>query len=141
MAFVEYNSRDVDYSTPYKTFNDLSNSDTIYIIDFKQLQFEPFTIDKYRKKEVNYNIHDHNHIEVEFTIKDTYDFMRVSDGNRYFAKVSLNYVDTYIATDERICDVIIDLLKSRNTYQYGVFSNIFGNPLEGKFEPKNVKLR
>lgn len=141
MAFVEYNPREVDYSTPYKTFTNLNDGDTIYIIDFKQLKVEPVIIDKYRKKEVNYNIHDHNHIEVEFTIKDTYNFMRVSDGNRYVAKVSLNYADTYIVTDERICDVIIDLLRSRNAYQYGVFSSIFGNPLERKFEPRNVILR
>jgi len=142
MAFIDYEPREIDYSTPYKTFLDLNNGDTVYIVNFQELKLEPITIENYKHKNNNYNIHEHNHIEVECKLKDVYNgWIRIFDGNTYINKVSLDYIDTYITTDERIGDIVISLLKSRNNYQWGVFKNIFGNPSSTYIDPSKIKLR
>lgn len=140
--FVDYTQiPDVDYSRVYKTFNDLETNDEIYEIDFIELKLIPIKIEIIEKKKSSYGIHDLNRYEVLFNIIDEKNIItRVYDGNQYLSKVNINYKDRFLCTDKRIGEVVIDILRGRNNYQWICFLNIFGNPLEGKFEPAHIKL-
>ena len=143
MTYVDWSKiKDVDYSIEYKTFNELKDDDTIYEIDFKELTLIPLVIEDYKKEKRSYGIHDLNRFEVLFKIKDEkYSITRVSNGNQYISKVNINYEERFLTTDKRIGEEIIDLLRARNSYQWSVFSNIFGHPLSGKFEPRHTILK
>ena len=143
MAFVDWSEiKDIDYSKPYKTFNDLETNDEIYEINFKELTLIPVNIEIVEKKKSSYGIHDLNRYEVLFKIIDEqYSITRVNDGNQYLSIAHINYKERFFCTDKRIGEVILDILRHRNSYQWSCFSNIFGNPLAGKFEPAHIKLR
>lgn len=143
MAFIDWSEvEDIDYSRPYKTFNDLKTNDEIYEINFKELTLIPVNIEIVEKKKSSYNIHDLNRQEVLFNIiGEQYDIARVYDGNQYLSSVHINYKERFFCTDKRIGEVILDILRHRNSYQWSCFSNIFGNPLDGKFEPAHIVLR
>ena len=140
--FVDYTQiPDVDYSRLYKTFNNLETNDEIYEIDFKELKLIPIKVEIVEKKKSSYGIHDLNRYEVLFNIIDEKNSItRVYDGNQYLSKVNINYKDRFLCTDKRIGEVVIDILRSRNNYQWICFSNIFDNPLTSKFEPAHIKL-
>ena len=140
--FVDYTQiPDVDYSKIYKTFNDLETNDEIYEIDFKKLKLIPIKVEIVEKKKSSYGIHDLNRYEVLFNIiNEKNSITRVYDGNQYLSKVNINYKDRFLCTDNRIGEVVIDILKSRNNYQWTCFSSIFDNPLTSRFEPAHIKL-
>lgn len=142
MAYVDWSEiKPVDYSRPYKTFNDLETNDEIYEIDFRNLKIIPIKIEIVEKSKSSYGIYDLNRQEVLFNIiGEKYSITKVNDGNQYLSKIHINYTERFLCTDKRIGEVILDILRHRNSYQWGCFSNIFGNPLEGKFEPRNIKL-
>lgn len=139
MAFVDWSSvKEIDYSKPYKTFIDLKDGDAIFLIDFKKLELKTLYIENISTKENNaYKVN--NRIEVSFVIPDV-NYIRISDGNKYLDRVHINYKDEYLTTDERIGETILSLLRSRNEYQWGCLTGIFGNQLSGKFEPAHIKL-
>jgi len=140
--FVDYTQiPDVDYSKLYKTFNDLETNDEIYEIDFIELKLIPIKVEIVEKKRSSYRIHDLNRYEVLFNIIDEKNSItRVNDGNQYLSIANINYKERFFCTDKRIGEVVLDILRHRNSYQWSCFSNIFGNPLAGKFEPAHIKL-
>lgn len=142
MAFVDWSEiEDIDYSTPYKTFNDLKTNDEIYEIDLKLLKIIPIKVEIVEKKKSSYGIHDLNRQEVLFNIiGEKYSITRVSNGNQFLSMVSINYKDRFLCTDKRIGDVIIDILRHRNNYQCACFEEIFGHPFAGRYEPAHIKL-
>lgn len=137
-----YNPEKKDYSIPYKTFNDLKNGDKIFVIDYKSLEIIEYEISDYENKKSN-DYYKVNCIEVSFRIPalENYNIMRIYNGNTFIFKTSYNYKDLFICTDKRICEVIIDLLHSRNNYQWSCFSEIFGHPLAGKFESRHIVIK
>lgn len=145
MAFCVHEVK--DYSTPYKTFNDLDLDDNIYIIDIKNVSYKKYQIKEYIKEESK-SYYKQNCFEIEFKIDVDGKLKKfnVYDGNRFLEKVTLfsntynNDEDTFISTDERICELVIEILKSRMNYQWGEFLRIFGNPLAGKYEPRHIVL-
>ena len=139
MAFVDWSSvKEIDCSKPYKTFIDLKDGDAIFLIDFKKLELKTLHIENISIKENNaYKVN--NRIEVSFVIPGV-NYIRISDGNKYLDRVHINYKDEYLTTDERIGETILSLLRSRNEYQWGCLTGIFGNQLSGKFEPAHIKL-
>ena len=141
--FVDYTQiPDVDYSKLYKTFNDLETNDEIYEIDFIELKLIPIKVEIVEKKRSSYRIHDLNRYEVLFNIIDEKNSItRVNDGNQYLSIANINYKERFFCTDKRIGEVVLDILRHRNSYQWSCFSNIFGNPLAGKFEPAHIKLK
>ena len=143
MTYVNWDKiQDVDHSLEYKTFNDLQDGDEIYEVDFKELKLIPLIIENYRKDKASYGIHDLNRFEAIFSIKDEKNSItRAYNGNQYFAKFHINYQDRFLTTDKRIGEEIINLLRARNSYQWNEFSNIFGHPLSGKYEPRHIVLR
>ena len=142
MAFVDWSEiEDIDYSIPYKTFNDLETNDEIYEIDFMELKLIPIKVEIVEKKKSSYGIHDLNRYEVLFNIIDEKNSItKVSDGNQYLSIAHINYKDRFLCTDKRIGDVIIDILRHRNNYQWACFEEIFGHPFAGRYEPAHIKL-
>ena len=146
MAFYEPEVK--DYSIPYKTFNDLYLDDNIYIIDIKNVSYEKYKIKEYIKEESK-SYYKQNCFEIEFKIEVDGKLKKfnVYDGNRFLERVTLfsntynNDEDTFISTDERICELVIEILKNRMDYQWREFSRIFGNPLAGKYESRHIILR
>ena len=138
MAYVDWNQvKEVDCSKPYKTFLDLKDGDAIFLIDFKNLELKTLYIENISTKENNsYKIN--NRFEVSFVIPGI-EYVCISDGNRYLDRVHINYKDEYLTTDERIGQTIIDLLRSRNSYQWNCLTDIFGNPTN-KYVKKEIRL-
>ena len=146
MAYVDITQfKDYDYSVPYKTFNDLKTDDNVYLIDLNNLEIITCNIIDCDVKEATYNIHDINKFEVKLTMIDPYDsdrkeYVSIYDGNQYIAGVNINYRAEYITTDKRIANTVSDLLKIRNSRQWSMFSHIFGNPNNNRYEPRDIKL-
>ena len=146
MAYVDITQfKDHDYSVPYKTFNDLKADDNVYLIDLNNLEIITCNIIDCDVKEATYGIHDINRFEVKLTMIDPYnsdrkEYFSIYDGNQYITRVSMNYKDEYITTDKRIADIAISLLKTRNDRQWSMFSRIFGNPNNNRYEPRDIKL-
>ena len=138
MAYVDWSSvKEIDCSKPYKTFIDLKDGDAIFLIDFKNLELKTLYIENVSTKENDtYKIN--NRFEVSFIIPGV-DHICISDGNKYLDKVHINYEDEYLTTDERIGEIIIDLLRSRNSYQWGCLTGIFGGPMSN-YAHKDIKL-
>ena len=138
MAYVDWSQvKEVDCSKPYKTFLDLKDGDAIFLIDFKELELKTLYIENISTKENNaYKIN--NRFEVSFVIPGI-EYVRISDGNKYLDKVHINYKYEYLTTDERIGQTIIDLLRSRNSYQWNCLTGIFGNPIN-KYAEKEIRL-
>lgn len=138
MAYVDWSQvKEVDCSKPYKTFLDLKDGDAIFLIDFKELELKTLYIENISTKENNaYKIN--NRFEVSFVIPGI-EYVRISDGNKYLDKVHINYKYEYLTTDERIGQTIIDLLRSRNSYQWNCLTGIFGNPTN-KYAEKEIRL-
>ena len=141
MAYVDWSQiKDTDYSTPYKTFNDLETNDEIYEIDFKELKLIPVNVEIIEKKKSSYGSHDLNRYEVLFNIiGEQYSITRVNDGNQYLSIAHINYKERFFCTDKRIGEVILDILRHRNSYQWKCLTGIFGNPL-GKYAEREIKL-
>jgi hypothetical protein len=146
MAYVDITQfKDHDYSVPYKTFNDLKTDDNVYLIDLNNLEIITCNIIDCDVKEATYNIHDINRFEVKLTMIDPYDsdrkeYVSIYDGNQYIAGVNINYRAEYITTDKRIANTVSDLLKIRNNRQWSMFSKIFGNPIDNRYEHRDIKL-
>ena len=146
MAYVDITQfGDHDYSVPYKTFNDLKSDDNVYLIDLNNLEIIICNIIDCDVKKATYNIHDINRFEVKLTMIDPYDsdrkeYVSIYDGNQYIAGVNINYRAEYITTDKRIANTVSDLLKIRNSRQWSMFSHIFGNPNNNRYEPRDIKL-
>jgi hypothetical protein len=146
MAYVDITQfNDHDYSVPYKTFNDLKADDNVYLIDLNNLEIITCNIIDCDVKEASYGIHDINRFEVKLTMIDPYDsdrkeYVSIYDGNQYIAGVNINYRAEYITTDKRIANTVSDLLKIRNSRQWSMFSHIFGNPNNNRYEPRDIKL-
>jgi len=138
MAFVDWSQiKEIDCSKPYKTFLDLKDGDAIFLIDFKNLELKTLYIENISTKENNaYKVN--NRFEVSFVIPSI-EYVCISDGNRYLDRVHINYKDEYLTTDERIGQTIIDLLRSRNSYQWNCLTDIFGNPTN-KYVEKEIRL-
>jgi hypothetical protein len=146
MAYVDITQfNDHDYSVPYKTFNDLKADDNVYLIDLNNLEIIKCNIIDCDVKKETYNIHEINRFEVKLTMIDPYDsdrkeYVSIYDGNQYIAGVNINYRAEYITTDKRIANTVSDLLKIRNSRQWSMFSHIFGNPNNNRYEPRDIKL-
>ena len=138
MAFVDWSQvKEVDCSKPYKTFLDLKDGDTIFLIDFKKLELKTLYIENISTKENNaYKVN--NRFEVSFVIPDI-NRICISDGNKYLDRVHINYKDEYLTTDARIGETILSLLRSRNEYQWGCLTGIFGNPMSN-YAHKQIRL-
>lgn len=140
MAYVDWSMVDeVDCSEPYKTFNDLKDNDKIYLIDFKNLTIKELIIKNPVKRENNsYKIL--NRFEVTFEISGvTHTNIIISNGNLYLDRVFINYEESYITTDKRLAESIINLLRLRNTYQWECLTGIFGHPLT-EYSAREIKL-
>ena len=152
MAFVDWSQvEEVDHAKPYKTFNDLKDGDTIYIVDFKQMEIRELKISDYNKKDRS-RYKSKNLTEVEFKVNESYNtkyqnnsyyignsLVRISDGNQYFSDAHVDYTEVYYATDSRIANIILRLLQSRNSYQWSCLTGIFGNPM-GQYAHRQIKL-
>jgi len=142
-----YDPEVIDYSAPYKTFNELCDGDTIFLIDYKKLEVIEYSISDFKKKKVTDDYYKKNCFEVRFKIPlasklyDVYESITIYDGNTFLYSSIYKNSPIYFATDKRIAETILEMFKSRNNYQWDMFSEIFGNPLEGKYESRHTRLR
>ena len=138
MAYIDWSMVDeVDCSEPYKTFNDLKDKDKIYLIDFKNLTIKEFIIKNPVKKENNsYKIL--NRFKVTFEIPGI-EHITIDNGNLYLDRVFINFEESYITTDKRLAESVINILRLRNTYQWECLTGIFGNP-STKYTAKEIRL-
>lgn len=135
-----YTPRPRDCSVAYKKFYELKNGDKIYNIDYKTLDILFLTVDNVKVKDVD-EYERRNCKEVEFVIPefDEYKPFRISDGNVYLTTL----YDThkyFITTDKRIAEVVVDIMRCRNGYQWSCFTSIFGEPLSG-YAHKDIVIR
>lgn len=139
MAFLEW--KPFDCSVPYKLFQELKDSDIIYQIDYKDFEIIPYNVENVKIKKVSEYDARRNCYEVEFNIPllEKYRPFKISNGNCF---IHHNYGEheMFWTTDKRIAEIVIDIMKKRNSYQWNVFHGIFGGPLEGKFEPRHVVI-
>ena len=131
-----------DCSIPYKTFQELKDSDIIYEINYRVFELKPYNVEGVKLKKVPEYDERKNCYEVEFKIPllDNYRPFKISDGNCY---IWHNYSDNemFFTTDKRIGEIIIDIMKKRNSYQWSEFHAIFGCPLSSEIEPRHIVLR
>lgn len=127
-----------DCGIPYKTFKDLSNGDTVYIIAVDH-------ITKLKSKVANYKSEDnsdywaHNCTKVEFELPDfnTQKVFTLYNGNVFIEE---EYHDNvFLVSDERIAEMICRILYTRNGCQWEQFTKIFGNPMS-RYADKPVVL-
>ena len=139
MAFLV--SHPHDCSIPYKKFQELTNNDFIYLIDFKNLSLEKYEIKDVKVEKVNEWDDRKNCFEVKFIIIgfDRDYEQRVSDGNCFIYPFYSNGEGRFFTTDERIGNSILDIIRQRNHYQWGCLTGIFGSPLN-KYAARDIKL-
>ena len=129
MAF--YNPSQKDYSTPYKTFNDLSNGDHIFIYNIEKNEIYDCEVSNYGKKgESSY--FDLNRTNVKLLAKRTSDEsyeLNVFDGNSFIAMYHNG--ECFAITDNRIVEQIKYIILHRNQYQWSTIMQLFGGPLDG----------
>jgi hypothetical protein len=133
-----------DYSISYKTFNDLCDGDKVFLIDYEKLEITEYTICDYEKKDSS-DYYRQNCFEVSFKIlhdQQTKKLLQVKiyDGNTFIYDSHIGHY-IYLATDKRIADTIIQIMRSRNENQWDSFSSIFGNPLHQRYQPRDIVLR
>ena len=140
MAFLTHIPHDC--SIPYKKFQELKNNDKIYLIDFKSLNLETYQVVDIKTMKVPEWDDRKNCIEIEFKIEgfDRDSIQKVYDGNNYIWSFYSNGEARYFTTDERIGKSILDILRSRNSYQWSSFTSLFGSPLSN-YAHKDIKLR
>lgn len=135
-----YEPKEIDCSIPYKTFNDLKNGDIIYKINYTNFEIEKFKIKEYNKKEES-NYYQKNCYKIEFTVEEIeYGRFCISNGNVFGYHFRDSRIEGFYITDERICDLLISIMKERNSYQWQTFTSLFGNPM-GCYAHKEIKLR
>ena len=136
MALLEREEKDC--GIPYKTFKDLSNGDTVYIIAVDH-------ITKLKSKVVNYKSEDnsnywaHNCTKVEFKLPEynTQKEFSIYNGNVFIEEIY--HDNAFIVSDERIADMICTIMRTRNGCQWKQFTSIFGNPMS-RYADKTVVL-
>ena len=130
-----------DCSVPYKKFQELTDNDFIYMIDYKNLSIEKYELIDVKVKKVKEWDDRKNCFEVKLKIigfdKD-YE-QTVYDGNCFIYSFYSNGVGRFFTTDERIAKSIIEIIRQRNHYQWECLTGIFGSPLN-KYAERDIKL-
>ncbi len=133
MARLTY--KDVDFSGDYKTFCDLKDGDSIFILDYKELKIEEYKIDKYKKEDKSSSFSKGYYI-ISFEIPALNNKeINIYNGNQLIAESR----DEFYSTDKRICESILDIIRHRNGYQWNTITHCFGNPMS-RYADKPVIL-
>lgn len=126
-----YNPHQQDFGTPYKTFNDLSNGDDVFIYDIEKNEVYSCKVSKYDKHDESsyFNL---NHTKVKFSAERlgicSYE-LSVFDGNSFIAMYHNG--ECFAITDNRIVEQIKRIILHRNQYQWSTIMQLFGGPLDG----------
>ena len=144
-----YEPEVIDYSIPYKTFNELCDGDTVFLVDYKKLEVIEYSISDLKKKNITDDYYKKNCTVVNFSIllnprNEQFGIVHISNGNTYIKEVTITYGYAseycYVTTDKRLADIMLSILNNRNIYQWDSFSKIFGDPLSGRYESKHIRL-
>ncbi len=141
MAMLEY--RVHEFGTPYKRFMDLEVGDNLYFINLEDLSIKIERVKTVGVQDTS-DYFSHNRTSVEYSIEvknesDKSEVFKIYDGNSFIDDYSLSRNNILICTDERICNSMVDVLRSRNIVQWKKFTSIFGNPM-GEYATKDVVL-
>lgn len=126
-----YEPKQIDFSLPYKTFNDLSEGDKIFMYDIEENEVYDCKVSKIEKKDAS-NYFDVNRKEVTLVVDKlgvcSYGF-NVYDGNTFIS--SYHNGECFAITDSRIVEQIKYIILHRNQYQWSTIMKVFGGPLDG----------
>ena len=140
MAFLVHNPHDC--SIPYKKFQELTDKDFLFMIDYKSMSIKNFEVSDIKVVKVKEWDDRKNCLEVKLRIIgfDNDHEQSVYDGNCFIYSFYSNGEGTFFATDERIAKIVLDILRQKNSYQWSCFTSIFGNPM-GRYAVRDIKLR
>lgn len=133
-----------DCSVPYNRFQDLKDGDIIYFIDFKSIELKRYIVENINIKEVPEWDDRKNCLEVELVISgfDEDRIQRIANGNNYIYEFYLNGNGYFFTTDERIGKSILNIIRSRNAYQFDIFNHIFGKSNSYfEFKDQDIKIK
>ena len=134
MPAITYEHR--DFSKNYKTFLDLKDGDSIFVLDYKNVDIEEHKISKYSKEDKS-DYFKKGFYVVQFEIPDLNNRqVKIYNGNQLIAESR----DEFYSTDKRICESILDIIRHRNGYQWNTITHCFGNPMS-RYADKPVVLR
>lgn len=123
MPAITYEHR--DFSENYKTFLDLKDGDSIFVLDYKNVNIEEHKISKYSKEDKS-DYFKKGFYVVQFEIPDLDNRqVKIYNGNQLIEKDG----EIFYSTDKRLCQTIKDIIYKRNNYQWETITNCFGNPM------------
>lgn len=127
MALVEF--KEIDCGVPYKKFQELKDNDIIYMIDYETLSIKDYKVKDVNVEKVKEYDRRKNCYEVNFKIIDfDNEYSQcISNGNCFINRCYYNGIGTYFTTDKRIGDIILEILRERNHYQWEAFNKIFNH--------------
>lgn len=136
MAYLVRTERDC--GVPYKTFNELNNGDTVYVVMVDHITKVKCKIENYSKEDAS-DVWNHNCMKVEFKLPEynTQKEFSIYNGNVFIEEI---YNDNaFIVTDERLADMVCRMMRTRNGCQWNQFTSIFGSPMS-RYADKPVVL-
>ena len=140
MAILTYEHH--DFGDHYKLFKDLIDGDTIYCIDFKEMSILTHNVSCIKITDIS-DYYSKNRLKVEFEITGNplkhHDIITIYDGNTFINEQWDGQEKYFFTTDIRIAQSIIDIIRTRNNYQWNTFTSIFGNPMSG-YATKEIRL-
>lgn len=129
------------YGEPYKLFKDLEDSDYIYLVDYKSLEIKPIQIYSVKVTDVS-DYWSKDRFKVTFETSDIqlrHGEISNWDGNSFIMRYYDGDNEYFFTTDKRIGEMMIDIMKFRNAYQWKSFTSLFGNPMS-RYADKPVIL-
>lgn len=128
---MRYDPKERDFSKPYKTFNDLSEGDEIFMYDIEDNEVYDCKVSKIEKEDAS-SYFDVNRKEVKLVVDKlgvcSYGFT-VYDGNTFISMYHNG--ECFAITDSRIVEQIKYIIMHRNQYQWSTIMKVFGGPLDG----------
>ena len=128
---MRYDPQEIDFSKPYKTFNDLSEGDKVFMYDIENNEVYECNVDKYEQEDAS-SYYDKNRKKVKLLVNKTgvCSFsLDIYDGNTFISMYHNGEI--FAITDERIVEQIKYIIMHRNQYQWSTIMKVFGRPLDG----------
>jgi len=127
-----------DCGVPYKTFNELNNGDSVYVVMVDHITKVKCKIENYSKEDVS-DVWNHNCTKVEFKLPEynTQKEFSIYNGNVFIEEIY--HDNAFMVSDERLADMVCHMMRMRNGCQWNQFTSIFGSPMS-RYADKPVVL-
>lgn len=131
-----------DFGDHYKLFQNLTDGEIIYRIDFKKVEIIEHKVLNVEVTDIS-DYYSKNRFKVQFDITENplkhHDKITIYDGNTFINDQWDGQEKYFFTTDARIAKSVIDVICARNGYQWHTFTTLFGNPMS-RYADKPVVL-